>query len=132
MNYITITGNLGRPAETRTTKNGNAVTTLALAHTPREKRDGEWVDGETMWFKVTVWADLPEALYTKGQRVIVTGELGQETYEKDGEKRVSMIIKAATVGIQHVVKDTSPANDPWSNQPAQTEWANPVNESAPF
>ena len=111
------------------TKNGNAVTTLALAHTPREKRDGEWVDGETLWFKVTVWADLPEALFDKGQKVIVSGELGQETYEKDGEKRTSLIIKAATVGVTHTVKQAT--NDAWPVTTA-TDWPAPANESAPF
>jgi hypothetical protein len=61
----------------------------------------------------------------------VSGELGQETYEKDGEKRVSLVIKAATIGIQHIVKEASATNDPWS-QPAQTEWATPATEEAPF
>ena len=128
MNNITISGNIGMKAQTRVTKTGTSWTTLTVAHTPREKRDGEWVDGETLWFKVVVWADLPESLYDKGQSVVVTGQLAQETYEKDGEKRVSLVIKAATIGVQHIVKEAkSTQNDPWS-QPAQTEWP----ESAPF
>jgi single-strand DNA-binding protein len=124
VNSITISGNLGRKAEVRKTKSGIPVTTLALAHTPREKRDGEWVDGETLWFKVTVWSELPEVIYDKGARVIVSGELAQETYEKDGVTRVNIVIKNATAGIQHTVAKAAgdvSRETSWSQAPIDAE-----------
>jgi len=95
---ITVVGNLGKDAEVKQTRAGKTFTTFTLAYTPREKRDGEWVDGETMWFKVTVWSLLPEVLLNKGVRVMVTGTFKQETYEKDGQSRTVNAITATAVG----------------------------------
>jgi single-strand DNA-binding protein len=97
MNTITITGHLGKPVEVRQTKSGKDVSTLTLAHTPREKVGGEWKDGETMWISVTVWEALPEVVFDKGVKVIVTGSLLQRSYEVNGEKRTQLVINADTV-----------------------------------
>lgn len=107
-NTITITGNLGKPAEVRFTKSGKPVTTLNLGHTPRYKSGDEWVDGETLWFKVTVWEQLPEIVYDRGAKVIVTGELRKESWKADdGSVRDTLTINADTVGIVHRVSQTS-------------------------
>jgi single-strand DNA-binding protein len=100
---ITIIGNLGRDVEVRQTKQGKYVSNLTVAVTPREKKNGEWIDAETIWFRVAVWDRLPEVLYVKGTRVIVSGELFQETYEKDGSTIKNLVIKAEVVStaIRH-------------------------------
>jgi single-strand DNA-binding protein len=131
MNTITIDGFLGKSAEVRQTKSGKTVTNLTLAHTPREKRDGEWIDGETLWFKIPVWDDLPPIMFDKGTRVIVSGVLHQESYEHEGEKRVTLVIKYATVGIVHRLNANSD-----NATPVTDDWAMPVNPQteaiAPF
>lgn len=99
MNNITITGNLGKDVEVRFTKSGKPVSSLTVAHTPREKVNNEWQDGETLWFKVTVWEELPDVMFAKGVKVIVTGALKKETYEKDGQQRETLAITADTIGI---------------------------------
>jgi single-strand DNA-binding protein len=122
-NNITFTGNLAKPAEVRHTKSGKAVTTLTVGHTPREKRDGEWRDAETIWFKVTVWDALPEILFDRGVRVVVTGTLFQESYDdKEGNKRTSLVVNADSVGLVHRSQNASAA---YSEQAAPT-WSAPA------
>jgi single-strand DNA-binding protein len=122
---IQLTGHLGRAAEVKTTANGKTFTNLVVASTPRKKINGEWADGETVWFNVTYWGSLPEVVYDKGVRVVVIGTLETKTYEKDGQERKSLIITAETVGTAY--KDTNPVQPKPAVEPSQT-----FNESMPF
>lgn len=134
MNTVTISGFLGKAAESKTLPSGKTVTNLTFAHTPREKRGDEWVDGETIWFKVPVWDDLPAVMFDKGTRVVVTGQLNIEFYEKEGETRQNLVIKNATVGIVHRFNQstaTSAVNDDWA-VPASNAPAYEQGEDIPF
>lgn len=104
MFYATITGNLGRDAENRVTKTGKNVASLSLGTTPRYKVNGEYTDGETIWVTVTVWDVLPEMLFSKGQLVMVTGQIKQSSYEKDGVTKQRLEITADNIGIIHRTK----------------------------
>lgn len=118
MFYATITGNLGRDAENRTTKTGKKVSSLSLGTTPRIKVNGEFTDGETIWITVTVWDHLPEMLFCKGQLVMVTGQIKQTSYEKDGVEKQRLEITADNIGVVHRVKrEAEPAADIWSSSP---------------
>jgi single-strand DNA-binding protein len=110
---ITVIGNLGGDAEIKTLPSGKVITNLNVAFTPSRKQGDSWVDGETMWFRVTAWEELASLVYSKGQRVIVTGALTQSTYtSKDGAVKTSLEISADTVGI--VSKGASaPKADDW-------------------
>ena len=77
--------NLTRDPELRFTQNGQAVTNLGLAITPRRYNSVEktWADGDTMFFTAAVWG--PQAEHTaqsltKGARVVVIGTLVSRTY----------------------------------------------------
>jgi single-strand DNA-binding protein len=97
---ITVNGHIGKQATQRTTTGGKTVTTFPLASTPRIKKDGEWVDGETMWLTVSVWGSIPEMLFDKGVHVLATGTLVQKTYTKDdGTTNTSLFVNADTVAI---------------------------------
>ncbi len=67
------------------------------------KLDQGWVDGETIWFNVTVWRGLAEhvaASIKKGDRVIVEGKLSQRTWTDDkGQARTNLEVDADCVGI---------------------------------
>ena len=99
---ITLTGHLGGDPKLRFTPNGSAVADLRVASTPRRKVGEEWVDGETLWFDVSVWNSAAEniaASLHKGDKVTVAGELAQSTYTKDdGTSAVKLAVKAAVVG----------------------------------
>lgn len=104
-NTITVTGNTGRDAELKyIPATGVPVLEFNIADTPRRKTDTGWEDaGETVWYRVSVWGPLAEALVsviTKGSQVTVTGPLTVRAYEKDGQTRTSLDIRAETVGVR--------------------------------
>lgn len=99
---IAFGGHLGGDPELRFTPNGVAVCDLRVATTPRREVAGQWEDKETLWFKVSCWRQLAEhvaASFKKGDRVVVTGRLLQQSYERgDGTVRTDLVVDAAVVG----------------------------------
>jgi len=79
MKSITIAGNVGKDAETRSTQNGDKVTSWTVAV---EDRQGQ--EKRTIWFDCTLWGKRGESLaqyITKGGKVAVSGELSTREYE---------------------------------------------------
>lgn len=98
---MTIVGNTTADAELRFTPSGLAVATFTVACTPRVKRGDEWVDGDTTFFRCSVWREMAEQVaetITKGMRVIVHGRFKTRQYEKDGQTRTSVEIDVEEVG----------------------------------
>jgi len=125
MIQITVTGNLGRQATTKTLPNGRTITTFTLASTPRFKKDNEWVDGETVWFTVTGNGSYPEALLDRGAQVIVSGDLQQKSYtDKEGKERSGLFISATTIGnvIRRLATDSTPYHTPPATNATSTGW----------
>jgi single-strand DNA-binding protein len=103
MNSITVIGNLTRDPEIRYTANGSATATVGVAVNRRwqDANSGEWQE-VTSFFDVVLWRDLAvnvaESL-RKGDRVIVTGRLEQQSWETDaGERRSRVLITAEEIG----------------------------------
>lgn len=95
-NAVTLVGNITRDPEVRFTGNGQAVASFGLAVTKRYQQNGEWQE-KTSFLNVSAWGPLAEnaaASLAKGSRVIVVGEIEQREYEKDGEKKSVIEIKA--------------------------------------
>src|SRR5215472_8620958 len=84
---ITIVGNLVADPELRYTPTGQAASTPRL----RDNTTGEWKDGDSLFLSCNVWRQAAENVaesLQRGMRVIVSGRLGQRSYEtKEGEKR---------------------------------------------
>lgn len=97
---ITIVGNVGADPEIRFTEQGVAIASFSVCVTDRYMKNGEWVDGNTSWWRCTVWRDpasnAVESL-RRGMRVIVHGIVQQRQYEKDGVTRTSSEITVADV-----------------------------------
>lgn len=89
MNNITIVGNLGQDPELSFTKSGKAKVRFSIADT--REVNGE---KETTWHKCVAWGKTAEnvaSLFTKGQRVIVSGRYKMDEYTtKAGEKKQSL------------------------------------------
>ena len=122
---VTVVGNLGSDAEFRKTPKGTPVTSFNIANTPRKSINGEWVNGDTTWFRVFVWtydaAGTATALH-KGDKVIVTGRLQISKYTtKDGEERQSLEINADTVGLvpKYVPEPQVPVSDKSDEEPIE-------------
>lgn len=100
---VTVIGNLTADPDLRKTQSGDAVANFTVAHTERVRdEDGDFVDGDTSFFRVSVWKALGKnaaASLKKGHQVIVTGRLKIRDYEdKDGNQRRSAEITADAVG----------------------------------
>lgn len=88
---IIVTGNLtDDPSDRTTAAGGKKVSNFTIAATPRffDREANEWKDGETTFYRSTVWDRVAEnviASLTKGSRVIAIGKIKPDTYtDKDG------------------------------------------------
>jgi single-strand DNA-binding protein len=81
MRQITISGNIGKDAELRSTNNGMQVSNFNVAvRQNRPDNNGEY---GTDWFRCSVWgtrASTVEKFYKKGSHVVVTGSLSINEY----------------------------------------------------
>jgi len=94
MKSITIAGNCGKDAVTRTTPNGDKVTSWSVAV---EERNGQ--DKRSIWFDCTLWGKRGESLaqyLTKGGKVAVSGELST----RDHEGKTYLTIRVDQVTLQ--------------------------------
>lgn len=134
---ITVIGNLTADPELRFTPSGAAVASFTVASTPRQYKDGEWVDGEALFMRCSAWRQLGENTaesLRRGDRVIVVGRLKQRSYDtREGEKRTVVELDADEVGPSVKFKtaqvtqtsrassdasgwsDRKPADDPWAS-----------------
>ena len=101
INSVTIVGRLTKDAELKYTNNGSAVTTMGLA-VNRSRKDGDqWVE-EANFFDVSLWGKRGESLnqyLKKGTKLAVSGELRQERWEHDGQKRSRVVIHASNIQL---------------------------------
>lgn len=101
---ITVCGNLVADPEIRFLPNGAAVANFTIASTPRifDRQSNEWVEGETLFLRASVWREAAENVaetLKKGMRVIAQGRLKSRAYEtKEGEKRTSMELEVEEIG----------------------------------
>lgn len=103
-NLMTLTGNLTSDPELRFTQAGTPVANVTVAYTPR-KRDpltDEWVDGESMFLRCSVWGEQAENVaesLSKGDRVIVAGSLRSHSWRTgEGEERTSLEMAVDEIG----------------------------------
>jgi single-strand DNA-binding protein len=95
-------GNVTRDPEIRYTPSGQTVATFGLAVNRRwqNKQNNEWEE-QVSFFDVKCWAQLGENVAQslhKGARVIVSGRLEQQSWERDGQKHSKIEIVADEVG----------------------------------
>jgi single-strand DNA-binding protein len=127
---ITVSGNLTADPEVRFTKSGTAVTSLRVAASDRKRDDqGNWSDGDPCYLSVTVWKrmgeNVAETLH-KGDAVVITGRLRQQSYTKQDGTQVTVYdveaediapsLSRATASVHRNGKSNAPAqhDDPWS------------------
>lgn len=93
MKSLTIAGNIGKDAVTRTTPTGDKVTSWSVAV---EDRNGQ--DKRSIWFDCTLWGKRGESLcqyLTKGGKVAVSGELS--TREHEGKTYLTLRAEQVTL-----------------------------------
>jgi single stranded DNA-binding protein len=125
MSTVTFTGNIGSYHGLKFSQDGKPRLSFSAAETARVKdQSGQYVDGGTTWFSVTLFGYMAEALDAaiaaqggKG-KVIVTGRMSTRQYEKDGQTRESLDVVADSVGL---VPKNQPAQGGQQQPPAQQQ-----------
>lgn len=91
----TVTGNVGKVPALRQTSSGKTMATFSVASTEKK-------DGPTTWVDVVCFdeqADTVSQTLQKGDRVVVTGRVALETFQKkDGSQGFSVRLVANEVG----------------------------------
>lgn len=101
---LTIIGNLTADPELRFTQSGIAVASFTIASTPRtfDRQRNEWVDGETLFMRSSIWRDAAENVaesLAKGDRVIAQGRLVQRSFtDREGNDRISIELQVDEIG----------------------------------
>lgn len=101
---ITVVGNLTADPELRFTGSGAPVANFTIASTPRsyDKTRQEFVDGEPLFLRCSIWRDAAENVtesLAKGARVVAQGKLKQRTWEtREGEKRTVVELEVDEIG----------------------------------
>lgn len=102
INRVTLTGNLTRDPELRSTAGGMAVLKLSLAVNDRRKVDGEWTDVAN-FFDVIVFGTRAESLtqyLAKGRKIAVDGRLRWSQWQTDdGGKRSKVEVVADDIEL---------------------------------
>ncbi len=101
INSVSISGNLGRDSEIRSTQSGTSILTFPLAVSERIKKGDSWEE-YTNWIDVVVFgrrADSLSKILAKGMKVAVSGHLRYSTWERDNVKRSKIEVIADDVDI---------------------------------
>ena len=96
INHVVLIGRLTRDAELKSLASGQAVCKFSIAVNRRKKSGDSWED-EPNFFDIVVWGRQGESLHqylVKGKMVCVDGELRQDRWEQEGQKRSKVEIIA--------------------------------------
>jgi single-strand DNA-binding protein len=101
LNRVTVIGRLTRDCELKYTGSGLAICRFSLANNYRKKTGNDWGE-EVNFFDFVFFGRSAEALskyLTKGKQVAVAGELRQNRWEQDGQKRSKVEIVASDIQL---------------------------------
>lgn len=101
INHVVLVGRLTRDAQLKYTNSGLAISTFAIAINRRIKQGERWTD-EANFFEITLFGKQAEAVnqyLRKGNQVAIEGELRQDRWEQDGQKRSKIIIVANNIQL---------------------------------
>ena len=116
INRVTLSGNLTRDSELRSTNGGMAILNFSVATNDRRKnaQSGEWEDVPNYVDCVmfgTRCASLNRML-RKGSKVAVEGKLRWSSWEKDGQKRSKLEVIVDELELMSAPpKQAAPADD---------------------
>lgn len=96
INHVTVSGNLTRDPEVRTTARGKPVMSFGIAVNDRRRdpETGEWEDFPN-FFNCTMFGTRGEHLgeiLAKGDKIVIEGSLRYSQWERDGQKRSNVEI----------------------------------------
>jgi single-strand DNA-binding protein len=101
INHVVLVGRLTRDAELRYTNSGLQIGKFSVAINRRRKQGDQWID-EANFFDVVLMGRQAEAIHQylkKGKQVGIEGELRQDRWEQDGQRRSKVEVYARNVQL---------------------------------
>lgn len=101
-NVVVLEGGLTRDPEIRQAGKSQVASFGIACSRSVPDGNGGWKDASPAYFDIQAWTWLAERVMSlsKGDQVIVVGELRFETWEKDGQRRNTVRVTASAVGRQ--------------------------------
>ena len=127
MNNIQILGNMVRDCELKYAQSGTAIGSFGIAVNKKVKNQSGGYDDKAMFFDVTAFGKTAENInkyFGKGSRILISGELDFQQWEKDGQKR-------SKVGIVCQQFDFIDKKDSQSTQDGYSQPAPSATKAAP-
>lgn len=121
LNNINIVGRLTKDAELKFTNSGFQITTMSLASNRSVKKQDQWIE-EASFFDLKLLGNRGESLaqyLTKGTQLAVNGEIVQERWEQEGQKRSKIVIMVNNIQLLGGNKDNSNGGNQSSYQKPQ-------------
>ena len=100
---ITVSGLVATTPRHLVTQDGLPITSLRLAAQVRrfDRAQNKWVDGETNWYTITAFRQLAINMagsISKGERIMVTGQLRVRDWDNGERAGTSVEIEAESIG----------------------------------
>jgi len=137
LNKVMLIGTVGREPECKTFASGttNAVFSMATQKFYKDK-SGE-KKTETTWHNIIAWsttASIVQRFVHKGSKLYLEGELKNEEYEKDGQKRYVTKVMATSIVLlgEHKSKDAESEHGSSGTSDAGNRGEPEYNEQLPF
>lgn len=131
INRVTLTGNLTRDPDLRSTASGLPVLGFGIAVNDRHKNQqtGEWEDYPN-FIDCTMFGARAEAVakyLTKGNKIAIEGKLRWSQWERDGQKRSKIEVIVDEIEFMQQRRDGMNAADQQGTAyPQQSQMATPV------
>lgn len=105
-NPVCVVGTVATAPRLIRTQSGVSLCSFRLASTERRynREAGEWSDGDTNWFTVSVFRDMAgnaATSFAKGDRVVVTGRLRVRRWEQKEKDRSGLAVEIDADALGH-------------------------------
>jgi single-strand DNA-binding protein len=100
--YIIINGHLTEDVESKPVNDTTVLNYQVASNSRKQNEQGEWVNASVTYLRGSVWGKAAENAkdLKKGDAVMITGELKQNSYEaKDGTKKTTYEIVTENIGL---------------------------------
>lgn len=117
INSVVLIGRLTRDAELRYSNSGTAICKFSIANSYSRKQGDNWSE-ETSFFDAVLMGRRAEALHkylVKGKQIGVQGELRQDRWEQDGQRRSRVEIWVSDLNLLGGRGDTQSSGGSYSS-----------------
>jgi single-strand DNA-binding protein len=89
INKAFLMGDVGKDPESKTIRSGAETTRFTIATTKQWKGNDGKTTSKTVWHNIVSWGTIAKTAMelSKGDLVLIEGEIDSRTYEKDGQKK---------------------------------------------